>query len=419
MSQQASATGFLPQDPRALGMGGTGVAVGNSRQAHYYNPSLLVNAREDEDFNFEIDLAIRYSDSDKLFQSAKDFADDDPFTKLGESIDALDLNDPTTFEAVSVASKNLRQSMQDVTGKSLTIDGNIGTFVSAPNLKYSWALYFNAWTNIGLTGIIGESDLDTMNGFIAITDGTFDQNTLTQLTQDNPTLAGNLDSSIQIKGAGVREIGIAIANKQTISNYDLDIGITPKIQMVTTFGTLQSLQETEEETDPFDFKNTETTTSFNIDIGISKELNEHWTTGLMIKNLIPYTYDVKEPAGTPANIKFDDVKISPSFRIGAGWRNDWISAGVDLDILKNEDIASETETQFLTVGGEFDVWLLQLRAGYRHNFAGDGGSGPSVGLGLYLLGLNVDVAAATNTLSPSDITEVDNANVAAQIGFNW
>ena len=422
--QNANATGFLPQDARALAMGGSSVAVGNSRQAHYYNPSLLVNAPEDQDFNYEIDVALRFSDSDKLIQSAQDFESDKSLEKLATSIAAL--NDPldTTAPATKVqnvvdSSRLLQTGIQDITGKSFTFDGNAGTFASVPNMNIAnmdlgFAVYVNLWSNIGIQGNLNPADNALMDSFINVgegllTGGAINPADITTLANADPS--SSLLSTVTIQGAAIVEYGFTIAKKQTINNYDLDIGITPKLQQVTTFGDTFSLNEIENEFDPFSQDGTSETTSFNIDLGISKELDDHWTTGLVIKNLIPYSYDIKNVA--------QDVEISPSARIGAAWKNNWVSAGADLDITKNQDIASLSETQFLSLGAELDVWILQLRGGYRHNLAGDGGSGISAGLGLYLAGLNIDAAVASNSLDPSNITEADNLNASVQLGFNW
>lgn len=412
--QNANATGFLPQDPRALAMGGAGVAVGNSRQAHYYNPSLLNNAPEDEDFNFEIDAALRIADPDGLIEGAADFADNDPITSLALSLDAFNTNPSVgTLQSVIDDSILLQSSIRDVTNKSFTLDGNLGTFVSVPNKGISWAVYANAWGNVSFQGNLSPLDDQAMSDFITagnnLQNGGLLPSDIINFISLDPTTS--LNSSLSIIGGGVLEFGVALATKQTINNYELDIGITPKIQRVTTFGIEKSLKQLEEDLNFDDQEDPETTTSFNIDLGVSKELDENWTTGIVIKNLIPKSYDV--------NNATRDVKISPSARIGAAWRNNWISAGADLDLTKNKDIASLTETQFLSLGAEFDVKYVQLRGGYRHNLAGSGGSGPSVGFGLYLFGLNVDAAVASNNFSPSDVTDVNNVNASLQLGINW
>jgi len=420
ISQYSSATGFLPQEPRAMAMGGAGVAVGNSRQAHYYNPSLLVNAREDEDFNFEIDAAVRLSDSDGLADGVSDFVDDNPSTALFNSFIEYDTarqqGDPDAtviaLHAMGSATKTLQDLLPGVTGKSLTADGNLGVFASVPNKNISWAAYGNLWTNIGSQGNLAPDDNALMTDVVTISESVNNATDLDNLTADQlNTLITfdpeqSLESSISIKGIAVREIGIALAKKQTINNYDLNIGLTPKILMTTTFGIERNLKQIEDGLELTEQDNTINSTKFNIDLGISKALDENMTTGLVIKNLIPLSFD-------------RDIKIAPAARIGMAWRNSWVATGIDLDLTKNQDAASLTETRFLSLGAEADVLFLQLRGGYRHNFAGSGGGGPSVGLGLYLGGLNLDAAIATNSVYPSEITNADNLNASAQLGFNW
>jgi len=413
--QPVSATGFLPQDARALAMGGAGVAVGNSRQAHYYNPSLLINASEEEDFSFEVDATARISDSDRLLQATKDIFEDKPFDQLDIASQAFD-NSPTPqnadelIAAIDVALNSIRS----VGNKSLTIDANVGLFASVPNKKISWAAYINMWMNSGQQGNFDPADLDLLDSFQDIAEDYILNNPINpQAIEFNED---NLTSSYSIQGALVADIGIALAMKQSINNYEFDFGITPKIQHVVTFGDQRLFFEAEDEENKFGSNpNTKETTTFNFDVGVSKKLSDNWKTGVVIKNIIPKSFEIKEVN--------QEAKISPSSRIGVAYLSNWINAGVDLDLTKNDDMVSHTSTQFLAMGIEADVWLLKLRGGYRHNLASSGGSGPSVGLGLYLLGLNLDVAVASNTFDPADYTEdstsVDNINASAQLGFNW
>lgn len=413
--QDANATGFLPQDARAMAMGGAGVAVGNSRQAHYYNPSLLINAPADEDFNFEVDAAIRISDSDKLLQATKDIFEDKPYDRLNAASQAYD-NTPTPTNAQELidAIDVTLNSIRSVGNKSLTLDANAGVFTSVPNKKISWAVYFNAWANSGQQGNFKQADLDLLDGFQNIAEDYLANTPINpQTIQFNEE---SLTSSYSVQGALVAEFGIALAMNQSINNYEFDLGITPKIQHVVTFGDELLFFEAENEENEFGTNpNTLETTTFNFDIGVSKKLSDNWKTGVVIKNLIPRSYDIKAVN--------QDAKIAPSTRIGVAYVSNWINAGIDLDLTENDDIASHTSTQFLALGLEADVWLLKLRGGYRHNFASSGGSGPSVGLGLYLLGLNVDLAVASNTIKPEDFSEdstaVNNINASAQLGFNW
>ena len=136
------AAAFLPSEARGLAMGGTGVAAGNSRQAHYYNPSLLMNAKEDEDFNFEIDATARASDNDGLLNSMKTFSDEEYLLTFGDSLANLGsaiqnakntISDPfksveakrqaiqsviVSRDSLVTASKNLQNGIQSITNKN-------------------------------------------------------------------------------------------------------------------------------------------------------------------------------------------------------------------------------------------------------------------------------------------------------------
>ena len=216
-------------------------------------------------------------------------------------------------------------------------------------------------------------------------------------------------------GGIIQEFGLALATNVSLNGYDFDMGVTPKYMVVTTTDLVFELNDLEEDNDPFTDDNTKDYTTFNADIGLSKRLGENWKTGLVVKNIIPQSFD------TPS--KRSKVKIDPAARIGASYRNNWITVGADFDLTENDSIGGFSKTRFLSLGAELDVWLLKLRAGYRANLASDGGNIPSLGVGLYLFGLNADIAVAGNQFeapnSLEDATEFDDYSVAARIGFQW
>ena len=446
VSSAVHATAFLPQDPRALAMGGSSVSIANSSQAHYYNPSLLHNAREDEDFNWEIDATARVSDTDHLLTSMNDFGENDIIGDFSNDLasytiafDALfDITSPidpqtrvTNFIAAQTNLRNssttLQTGIQDVTGKSISADVNVGTSFSIPNLEtVSGALYFNAWTNFSIQGDLSEADDNTMTTLINLLNFQIPTDPAEALAQqaqiqqnvndiNNLDVENNLTSTIGMGGGVIQEFGISLASNFAISGYDFDAGITPKYMMITTTDFVMELNELTGENEPFDQEDTKDYTSFNADIGLSKQLNESWKTGFVIKNIIPQSFDT--PSGR------SKIKIDPSARIGASYQNNWASFAVDFDLTENDSIGGFSKTRFLTVGTELDVWLVKLRAGYRANLASDGGNVPSVGLGLYLFGLNADLAIAANQFelpeTLEEASEFDDLSIAARIGIQW
>jgi len=428
LSQNTYATAFLPQDPRALGMGGVGVAAANSAQAHFYNPSLLHNARADEDFNFEIMGAIRAADNDHLIQAMKDFDDEQLFINFSDDLasfttalarQVIDLNEVlSTRDDFSNSSVALRQGIHDVTGKSITVDANVGTLLSIPNgQKISWTAYINGWSSFSVQGTLAPNDDQTMEDIINLLD--FDINSF------DPTVISNaldildpenkLQSTLSMNGALFIEYGLSLASKYVTGGYDIDVGITPKYIQVVTYDYVRSLEELDQNSEPYEQEEEKTYSTFNFDLGISKQLTENWKSGIVIKNIIPQSF--KSPSGR------SKARLEPAARVGVSYANNWINLGADLDLTENADVISFSKSRFLAMGAEVDVWLLKLRAGYRANLSAKGGNVPSIGAGLYLFGLNVDAAIAANQLDiPSDIDELleyDDLSASVQVGLQF
>ena len=480
----AQATTFLPQDPRALGMGGTSVAIANSSQAHYYNPSLLHNARQDEDFNFEIDLMLRVTDGEGLIGALNTFGEQnlieeyqtgfDRFdtnlqgandnlvlfqnelnaaipnpTDLQTHYDALDANldalegaDGATIQ-LRDATNGLKTGLESVSGKPLTFDLGAGISTSVPNMNtISWGFYANVWTTLSLKAQFAKEDgdvisevsdtLTNLDATITSVRGLIDPNdlagtnptTITEPLEDLSdslnTVGGNdfqegLQSSVIVSGGVIRELGLSLATNYAISGYEFDVGLTPKLLTVDATDHQIFLNDNTSGDDAtFDINDVKTHNSFNADIGISKLLTENWKTGLVIKNLIPQSFD------TPNGLS--EIKISPAVRVGASYQNEWVSAAADLDLTENEAMGGGSNTRYLALGAEFDAWLLKLRAGYRANLS-NGSAVPSLGLGLYLVGLNIDFAVAANSFEvPADedeAKEFDDISTALRIGIQW
>jgi len=416
LAYQTASAEFQSQDPRALGMGGVGTAAANSAQAHFYNPSLLANAKEGEKFNFEIPVTLRIADTDNLIDSIDDFADEDYFFVFSDSLiainDAIDaFNDPTNPDPPTPddlialkdnmlnASINLRTGINSLSDKSLAINGNAGLMTSMPNRKISWTGYVNAWADIGAKLNIDPRDDTAMEEYIDfLNDLTFD-NTL-------PDPVENLYSSVSLEAIQVTEVGVSLAIPYQINNYSFDVGVTPKYMAVKALSFTRSLEESENDSDVIDLNDSKDYNSFNFDIGLSKKLNQSWKSGVVIKNLIPQSFET--PTGS-------EVSIKPAVRIGTSYQNNWVAVAADLDLTKNTSPASNQDSQYLAIGAEVDAWLAKVRLGYRSNLASSNNNTVSAGLGLYLFGLNIDaaVAAGEGETGPNDI------NAGIQVGLQW
>ena len=65
-SLSAQAAPFGIYDPRSLGMGGVGVTLATARNANFFNPAALAATKDDEDFAFNLTVAARAADPNKL-----------------------------------------------------------------------------------------------------------------------------------------------------------------------------------------------------------------------------------------------------------------------------------------------------------------------------------------------------------------
>ncbi len=419
---QATHAGNLPQDPRSLGMGGTGVAVANSAQAQFYNPSLLVNAKENEDFNFEIFANGRLADPNNLQSMLLDFSEKDYITNFVTALDDFNatLADNTLLPAskistletqvvtLTAASEDLQGGLRNLSDRSLSVNANGGIMTSVPSNKLGWAAYLNVWADAGVTFNLGKGDDQILTDFIAIPNAI-----ISDLTSGNPVdVAANpidqLDSTITLNAVFVREIGVSLAMPYKVNNYAFDVGITPKLMSIQAFGYEQTLQESESEAGQIDPTVSNNYNSFNVDMGISKQLNDNWKSGLVIQNLIPRSFKTPSTSGS-------EIQIKPEVRVGTVYQYSWATVAADFDLTQNVGPASGLESRYLSVGAELDLWLAKLRLGYRANLAAENNNTTSAGLGLYLFGLNIDaaVAAGQGAAGPNDV------NAALQIGLQW
>ncbi len=237
----------------------------------------------------------------------------------------------------------------------------------------------------------------------------------------------NFSSTVQVVAVAIADIGISFAREFEFGGEKVAIGITPKLQKISTF-------HYADEVDGFDdvdsdtFKDTQQDyTRANLDIGASYRFgeSEKWMVGLTGKNLLGGEFDYADvlvtpknsdgiPTGAPAyKLEGGSVELNPQFRAGVAYNGEWTSIALDVDLVENDPVAFENPTQYAALGVELDVFsFLQLRAGYRTNMSVSGDDVASIGVGLSPFGLHVDVAAMANLDEPKK-----NAGAALQLGF--
>jgi hypothetical protein len=125
--------------------------------------------------------------------------------------------------------------------------------------------------------------------------------------------------------------------------------------------------------------------TINVDVGVAKSYNNGWRTGVVVKNLVPQSFDFKNaptPGATPVS-DGNSLTMNPQARFGASHENSWSSVAFDMDITKNNPAGLENSSQYAGIGGELSAWgWAQIRAGYRADLLNAGQEVISLGFGL-------------------------------------
>ncbi|RYZ85345.1 MAG: hypothetical protein EOO68_30365, partial [Moraxellaceae bacterium] len=119
-------------DARALAMGGAVVAVGDTSQAQYYNPALLSFHDGDEDKTrdgrgYFPTIVVQAANT---IDAAIEAVDENLDTELSNAVGAFNTQpDGTTAGVVTSSAHDLRDVLDEISGKDLSLDAFIGLSV--------------------------------------------------------------------------------------------------------------------------------------------------------------------------------------------------------------------------------------------------------------------------------------------------
>ncbi len=399
-STAASAIPFMTMDPRALGMGGTGVASGTSANASFYNPALLAAAPQDEDFSLELPvIAYRISDPDDLRTAINDASEANYFENYDTARSNLLANpNPTTAKAFQNATNDLLTGLKSFSNKAIEADGSVNIVIGVPSRNTGIAVTLGGWTSFGFVGELTAADSDTLR---TLATADFTDNTAPNYQNPADIIAGpDYSSNIRTQGILARELGISLAHEFSLFNRDVAMGITPKVIMASTLDYIYLASGIDNaEIDPNQGR--QDSTGFSMDFGMARDYGNGWKTGLSIKNLIPQSYET---------IRGDKIQVNPTARFGLAYLSERANLALDLDLTENDPAGLGGKSRYASLGAELDVWVLLVRLGYRYNIANPDTSVVTAGLGLNLLGLHVDVGAGVGN---------NEVAAAAQLGFKF
>ena len=412
---------FNSFDPRSMAMGGAGVAVGDAKIAPFFNPALLTITPEEDDFTLALPIVgVRAYDPQDFATSLDNFQNGNYVTNLQSSIDTYNNVSPTpaNLSAISTNTSTLSTQFTTLSDKPIQAELGAAMVVGIPSKSIGAAFYANGWGAAG--GIVKYRDSQTLADLSYAMDTvascqtnplqpvcatiTTDPRITTYYSAGQVTFnTNNLQSSVDIRGVALSEVGIALSREFTLADSAWGLGITPKMVNATLFDYTADVNSgsTSNATDS-DY--TAKYSGFNFDLGLAKDHENGWRSGFVIKNVIPQNYDFKRiPAGAApgsAQITTGTLKLKPQARIGASHSTSWSTVAMDLDLTANDPAGFENKSQYLALGGELNAWgWAQLRAGYRANLKDNARNVTSLGVGLGPL--DVTVAGNSNEYGAS------------------
>lgn len=460
--------------PRALGMGGTGVAAVDDLPAQYYNPaafgffahqppateqsdkgpfSVDNNALWRKDWGAGVDVTfgarIHHEFAEHIL-TLKDYWDDGTIDRLSTSgvtteADTLALVD--AFNALSNLSDPDNAVTADVTGGFAVRIKQFGLGVRTYG-QVSGRLNTLDLTNLGIGGTDIDSQM-TSNGITASGTGSvFSSAQMTALqnagfspgnattldrlaaeagvTQEQTDLlitalvtaqgggGGPLEqnlSSLRMYGVDVIEIPLSFGYA---INENLAIGGNIKAMIGRVYGTdvIVFGDDVEDAIKAAD-ENYEQTVTWGVDLAVMARL-KMFNVGLTARNLNTPTFDGPTVGAT----RFADYEIEPTVTAGAAFIPfETLTFALDLDLIESETVLSDYKSQYVRVGAEWDIArFFALRVGYSENLGeSDIGGLVHAGVGLNLWALRIDLAGS----AALETTEYDGDEVPreARVGL--
>jgi len=393
-SFQATALPFAGVDARSLAMGGTGVAAGSVANASTFNPALLAASREDEDFNLSLAFGVSARDEFDMIDAVDDLQGP-LLTDFTAAIDAFTaapaIGVGSTAEQVQIAGDALTAGITNLDNKPIDLGANVGFNLTIPGETLGMSIFVNAR---GLAS--GAVNIDTADT-TAITNVISDAASLTPVTDP---FASGMASTLDLTGAAVTEGGLALGTKL----FGIAIGVTPKVVSIDTISSSQSLK-TADTSVPSD--TAESFSDANFDVGVAIDFGL-FKIGGVGKNMIEQEYTLQNG---------QKIIIEPQMRAGIAFDYGWVTLTMDQDLTVNKGVITTgvaavdelKESQYTAVGLEFDLALVQLRAGMRSDNTGNTDDVLTAGIGIHALA-SVDLAVAGND---------NGVEAVLQVGLRW
>lgn len=406
-SAPALALPFAPIEPVSYALGGTGVSSASNTYAGYLNPALLaINEGQKADLPPTAVLGYRYFDRQNVMDTLISYKDSGAVqaydTELARFKNEIYIdNDPAKSRAL-IAEKaiEIRNHLnghevdlrfRGLADKPVQQEYMAAIVVAIPHDKFNMSFSLSRKMLGGAIIEITDSDLNELE---RVADAAGEDS----LLSDEPFDSSQFTSRFNGRGLNSTEFGLSIAQNYTLGGHDIAVGITPKFILATSFDYAEHVHTADFETD----LGTKNNSAFDVDVGAVKSYGNGWSAGVAIKNLIGQKY--KTRLG-------NEIRIKPQARIGVSHAMKWAAVAIDMDLNKSESLGLESQTQYLGIGAELNVFdMSTVRIGYRSNLSDETTSVATVGFGIKVYGVQVDLAVGANE---------DEIDVAASAGYQF
>jgi hypothetical protein len=469
----AEALPFDSFDPRSMAMGGTGVAVGDPATAPFFNPAMLTASDPSKKFSIELPvIGARLYDPSNMHTNLQSLSDN--INTLNNSVTTANASAsstnpsviqqlPANMSAVATNLNKVNNSLIPLNNQPLLTAFGAATVIGIPGNNWGFAFYVDAWgaaggtleyndaTTISNLSTSVQSAADILNGASssataacnAVNSGTGTttdvNNCLAAATNLNNSLGNatnavnysntTLQSKLHVRGVAIAESGLSMSHNFGTNDHSWSLGLTPKIMDLQLYDARLSANNGTSTSGVTGNDYLAKYNAFNFDLGVAKSYKNGWRTGLVVKNVIPQSYDFKAIA---SNGKTGDpqqttgtLNMNPQGRFGISHENSWSTVALDVDLAKNNPAGLEKKSQYAGIGGELSAWgWMQIRAGFRSDMLSKGQDLLSLGFGIspripyFKPHLDLAVTASRDVLS-NGFNNATQAGASLKLGFNF
>ncbi len=337
MPAQAMALEFVTVGPRAMGMGGAGVAVTTDSLATYWNPAGLAMTQT-------VDIRIQGGGQviDRL--------------GIAAAVHDLEKFDPTAPNAATRA--------QDIAdrinrpGATVSVNGSAGLYIKGHLGEHAFGL------NV--------SDVATGGGFVSTP----------AAVNLGPTVS--LTGTMALLALEARQVAFSYA--YAFADKTFSLGVTGKIIQGAAYSGSTTLTGGTDVSITGNFGKPTLSTAFGIDVGAIYRPSSWLRFGVVAKDINQPTFDAPDRG---------ELKLGPQIRGGVAVNPySSLTLTADVDATSNKTFVPGVKSQVLSVGAEQTIFseFLSFRLGAFKNMK-DAGTPftPTAGLGLRIFALRIDV----------------------------